>query len=271
MPAASPPRADDTTAPLTPPLKWAGGKRWQVPHLEPLWRPHAHRRLVEPFCGGLAVALGLRPGRALLNDVNPHVIAFYRWLQRGLQVDLPLENDETLYYAHRDRFNALLRDGHGDSAEAAGLFYFLNRTGYNGLCRFNRSGGFNVPFGSYARIRYVRDFSAYRGVLAPWIFTHGDIGSLALEAGDFVYADPPYDVPFTHYARGGFSWEDQIRAAERLAVHDGPVVLVNQATKRIVDLYRGLGFRLRYLQAPRRISCTGDRTAAREVLATRNL
>jgi len=260
-----------TTAPLAPPLKWAGGKRWQVPFLEPLWRPHAHRRLVEPFCGGLAVALGLRPERALLNDVNPHVIAFYRWLQRGLRIDLPLENDETLYYAHRVRYNALLAAGEGDGAEAAGLFYFLNRTGYNGLCRFNRKGGFNVPFGSYKRIRYVRDFAAWRDVLAPWVFTHGDIESIPLDDSDFVYADPPYDVPFTQYARGGFSWDDQVRAATRLAAHRGPVVLVNQATPRVVDLYAGLGYELQYLDAPRRISCTGDRTRAREVLASRNL
>ncbi len=260
-----------TSAPLAPPLKWAGGKRWQVPFLEPLWRPHAHRRLVEPFCGGLAVALGLRPQRALLNDVNPHVIAFYRWLQRGLRIDLPLENDETLYYAHRVRYNALLAAGEGDGAEAAGLFYFLNRTGYNGLCRFNRAGGFNVPFGTYKRIRYTRDFAAWREVLAPWVFTHGDIESIPLDDSDFVYADPPYDVPFTHYARGGFSWDDQVRAATRLAAHAGPVVLVNQATPRIIDLYAGLGYELRYLDAPRRISCTGDRTRAREVLATRNL
>src|SRR5699024_10998279 len=147
MPAAPSSALDAGTpavaAPLAPPLKWAGGKRWQVPLLEPIWRPHAHRRLVEPFCGGLAVALGLRPARALLNDLNPHVIAFYRWLQRGLRIDLPLENDERLYYAHRERFNALLRAGEGDGAEAAGLFYFLNRTGYNGLCRFNRAGRFN--------------------------------------------------------------------------------------------------------------------------------
>jgi DNA adenine methylase len=260
------------TAPaLVPPLKWAGGKRWQVPILEPLWRPHAHRRLVEPFCGGLAVALGLRPDRALLNDVNPHVIAFYRWLQRGLRIDLPLENDETLYYAHRERYNALLRAGDGESAEAAGLFYFLNRTGYNGLCRFNRAGAFNVPFGSYARIRYTRDFTAYRDVLAPWVFTHGDIESIPLDDADFVYADPPYDVPFTQYARGGFSWDDQVRAAARLARHRGPVVLVNQATPRVVELYAGLGYALEFLDAPRRISCTGDRTRAREVLATKNL
>src|SRR6187200_2423792 len=88
-----------------PPLKWAGGKRWQVPHLCPLWEPHRDRRLVEPFCGGLAVALGLQPGRALLNDTNPHLIAFYRWLQRGLHVEIDLKNDEKLFYAHRRRFN----------------------------------------------------------------------------------------------------------------------------------------------------------------------
>jgi DNA adenine methylase len=256
---------------LAPPLKWAGGKRWQVPHLEPLWRPHAGQRLVEPFCGGLAVALGLRPARALLNDVNPHLVAFYRWLQRGLRIDLPLENDEGLYYRHRDRYNALLAGGEGDGADAAGLFYYLNRTGYNGLCRFNRSGRFNVPFGRYARIRYTRDFSAYRAVLAPWVFTHGDLEALPLEPSDFVYADPPYDVPFTHYARGGFSWDDQVRAATWLARHPGPVVLVNQATPRIEALYARLGYDLDHLDAPRRISCTGDRTRAREVLATRNL
>ena len=66
---------------LRPPLKWAGGKRWQLPHLRPLWAPHRHRRLVEPFCGGLAVTLGLMPQRALLNDVNPHLINFYPMAQ----------------------------------------------------------------------------------------------------------------------------------------------------------------------------------------------
>ena len=83
-----------------------------------------------------------------------------------------------------------------------------------------------MPFGSYKRIRYTRDFAAWRDVLAPWAFTHGDIESIPLDDDDFVYADPPYDVAFTHYARGGFSWDDQVRAATRLAAHAGPVVLV---------------------------------------------
>lgn len=256
---------------MTPPLKWAGGKRWQLPHLAGIWSAHRHRRLVEPFCGGLAIALGLRPGRALLNDVNPHLINFYGWLKRGLPAGVPMANDRALFYAHRERFNACVRAGGGDTAEAASLFYYLNRTAYNGLCRFNRKGEFNVPFGRYARLHYRDDFSEYRRAFARWSFTSVDVEDVAREDEDFLYADPPYDVPFTTYAAGGFSWEDQVRTAEWVARHRGPAVLVNQATDRIARLYRRLGFRLTRLEAPRRISCSGDRAPAREVLATRNV
>ena len=84
-----------------PPLKWAGGKRWLVRHVRKLWAGHERRRLVEPFCGGLAVALGLQPRRALLNDVNPHLVSFYRQLAHGLVIDLPMENASDTYYAYR--------------------------------------------------------------------------------------------------------------------------------------------------------------------------
>jgi DNA adenine methylase len=92
---------------LRPPLKWAGGKRWLLPHLRPLWEPHSSRRLVEPLCGGLAVAMGLCPTRALLNDINPHAWNFYRWLKRGLTIKLPMGNEAALYYAYRERFREL--------------------------------------------------------------------------------------------------------------------------------------------------------------------
>lgn len=58
---------------LRPPLKWAGGKRWLLPHLRPLWESHSSRHLIEPLCGGLAVAMGLRPARTLLNDITPRL------------------------------------------------------------------------------------------------------------------------------------------------------------------------------------------------------
>ena len=257
--------------PLRPPLKWAGGKRWLVPLLRPIWEQHQHRRLVEPLAGGLAVALGLAPERALLNDLNPHSINFYHWLQRGLQIEIEMRNDGKLYYRHRARFNELIRRGEAEGKEAASLFYYLNRTGYNGLCRFNRRGEFNVPFGQHTTINYTTDFRPYRDAMAGWQLTTGDFAALPLQPDDFVYADPPYDVEFTEYSKEAFGWDEQVRLAEWLARHPGPVVLSNQATDRVVELYRDLGYSLRFESAPRMISCNGDRTRAIEVIATRGL
>jgi DNA adenine methylase len=257
---------------LPPPLKWAGGKRWLLPKLFKYWQPESHRRLVEPFCGGLAVTLGLMPKRALLNDVNPHLINFYQWLKRGLVISsLKLIKDEARFYRYRKEFNRLLANGEGSSAEAASLFYYLNRTCFNGLCRFNRSGEFNVPFGSYGNINYRREFLEYREVFSEWKFSCMSFDKVKLVPTDFVYADPPYDVPFTQYSKDGFSWKDQVRTAEWLSEHPGPVILSNQATKEILRLYRDLGYRLVKLPGPRRISCNGNRAPADEVLAIRNL
>ena len=108
-------------------------------------------------------------------------------------------------------------------------------------------------------------------MFANWEFTNGDFDRVPLQQDDFVYADPPYDVEFTAYSKGGFGWDEQVRTAEWLAKHTGPVILSNQATKRIIDLYSSLGYALTPLKAPRRISCTGDRTPAPEILAIRNL
>src|SRR6266498_5661796 len=256
---------------LPPPLKWAGGKRWQLPFLTEHWKRESTRRLVEPFCGGLAVALGLMPQRALLNDINPHLMNFYRWVKRGLNASIEMSNNEVRFYRHRSRFNELLRDGQESTTEAAALFYYLNRTGYNGLCRFNRSGEFNVPFGRYTNIRYRSNFLEYRDVFAGWRFMNVGFEKLPLRPDDFVYADPPYDVEFRQYSKDGFNWDEQERTAEWLAKHPGPVVLSNQATPRIVRLYRKLGYGLRFIHAPRRLSCNGDRTPAEEVIAFRNL
>lgn len=74
-------------APMTPPLKWAGGKRWLGPALRALWEQfekeqraqgHGTPQLVEPFGGSLAVALQLRAPAAVLNDLNTVLIGLYR-------------------------------------------------------------------------------------------------------------------------------------------------------------------------------------------------
>jgi DNA adenine methylase len=192
-------------------------------------------------------------------------------LKAGLEVTIATENDSELFYQHRIRFNELIASGQQETPEAAQLFYYLNRTGFNGLCRFNKSGFFNVPFGRYKTINYRENFLEFQPLFANWAFQWGDFEKLKTRPDDFIYADPPYDVPFTQYSAGGFDWDDQVRLAEWLRKHPGPVVLSNQLTPRIEELYSDLGYTLTSLDAPRRISCTGDRTPAQEVLATRNL
>jgi DNA adenine methylase len=257
---------------LRPLLKWAGGKRWLVPYLRPIWESHANRRLVEPLCGGLAVTFGLQPKKALLNDINPHLFNFYQQIKRGLELDIPMENDREMYYRHREKFNRLIEENKWSTPEAAQLFYYLNHTGYNGLCRFNASGLFNVPFGRYTQIKYSRDFEAYAAALSDWRFTCGDFSKVKVEDNDFAYVDPPYDVEFRQYSAGGFSWDDQERLAAWAADLAAPVVISNQATDRIVKLYKSLGFTLQFVDGPRFISCIGDkRGPVKEVLGTKGV
>ena len=201
---------------------------------------HTARRVVEPFCGGLAVTMGLLPKRALLNDINPHVINFYRWLKRGLTTSLVMKNEERLYYQHRDRFNELLREGEGDSAEAAALFYYLNRTGYNGLCRFNRKAASTFPSAAIPESR-TRVTSPPIGNCLRTGTSSNRFRSHPLKPDDLVYADPPYDVEFRQYSKDGFSWEDQVRAAQWLARHPGPVGAFESGDRTDHQALRALG------------------------------
>ena len=261
---------DNNSIQAPPPLKWAGGKRWFLPHIRPYWERYSHLRLTELFCGGLAVALGLNLKKALLNDINQPLIHFFKILKKGFFISSPLKNSEEYYYQSRGRFNNLLKKD-PSSTKLAELFYYLNRTGYNGLCRFNSQGEFNVPFGKYKVINYRKDFSVYKQLFKHWTFSCKDFEKLNFRPEDFIYADPPYDVEFTKYSKQDFSFSDQIRLAEFLAKHKGPVILSNQATPRIIKLYKNCGFKLQFLDAPRRISCTGDRTPAKEVMALHNI
>ena len=237
---------------LKPPLKWAGGKRWLVPHVRPIWERYSHRRYVEPFCGGLALPLAFTPEQALLNDTNRHLITFYHWLQDGLESTSRCDNDRDLYYHHRAAFNEHVTRRRRRQPTAAERFYYLNRTCYNGLVPLQPQRRIQRPFWQLlASINYIRDFYAYQpplgtlGRSAPGILRRSD-----LQPDDFIYADPPYDVEFVSYSQQGFNWDDQVRLAEWLAQHHGPVVLSNQATERVVQLYRIAWFQAAILACP---------------------
>lgn len=256
---------------LEPVLRWAGGKRkhtWLFEAIAKVFNPHKHR-LIEPFCGGLAIALGVEPKWALLNDKNSYVIDFYREIKAGrvhksLFDGLPTDKDA--YYDMRDRFN---KDR--DPLK----FYYLNRTGFNGLSRFNQSGGYNNAYGNLASPKLDHDFNTYRDRFEDWVFTCMDFEDIQVFPRDIVVADPPYDVAEGKqdhdYVAGGFGWNDQVRLANWLASLSVPVFACNLATDRIVDLYSSLDFDIQFVDAPRAISCNGDRQKVREVLITKNL
>ena len=262
----------------TPPIKWAGGKRWLVPRLLELYKPHRHRRLVIPFAGGLGDLLGLWPEQALVNDVNPHLMNFYTHWRTGLDAaqhpDL-FQNTAAAFDVNKRSFNELATAG-TTNQESALLFYYLLRTCFNGLCRFNRKGEFNVSYGKYKKIDYNEWLAGYN-IPPGWQFTCGDFSLLRVQRyssenspADYIYADPPYDDTFTGYSGGGFTWQSQLDLITWLAPHEGPVVISNAATDRIINLYQAYGYTIELIDAPRRISCDGDRSSAKEVLATRN-
>lgn len=170
-------------------------------------------------------------------------------------------------------FNHLRKNGRSDTAEAAALFYYLNRTGFNGLVRYNRDDEYNVPFGHYKQPVLEQSLIRYQTALMGkrWVMTCGDFADVPLEPDDFVYADPPYDDVFDGYTVYGFGWDDQVRLARWLADHPGPVVASNNATPRIVGLYQDLGFDVQMMDGRRASIALVAQTRPREMLAVRNM
>ncbi len=159
------------------------------------------------------------------------------------------------------------------------MLIFLNRTGFNGLFRLNRDGGFNVPVGRYTAPR-ICDPEHVRTVAAAFRSRQVSIECAPFDAmladagpGDFVYCDPPYaplsrTASFAHYTAGGFSAFDQRRLQQAIidACRRGAQVLVsNSSATEIVDLYsapaaRRAGLTLTMVDARRAIN---SRAAAR--------
>jgi len=259
-------------------LKWAGNK-YQILSRIVQELPQGSR-LIEPFAGSGAVFLNTDFDRYLINDINPDLIGLFETLkQRGEAfIDYaagfftPRYNGEKAYYRLRDRFNRTR-----DVSEKSALFLYLNRHGYNGLCRYNASHVFNVPFGRYKRPYFPREemglFHA-KAQRAEFICVDFRAAMSRARRGHVVYADPPY-VPlnatsyFTSYSSVAFGASEQealARKAESLAGRGVPVLISNHDTPFTRDAYRNA--RLKQFRVRRNISCKGDqRNEVGELLA----
>lgn len=260
-------------------LKWAGAKT-KLLHAIHATMPEGARRFIEPFVGSGTVALNLGLACNILADANRDLIAVYTALQREgdafiescAPLFVPENNSALAFYALRAEFNLTT-----DARRKAALFIFLNRHGYNGLCRYNARGGLNVPFGRHHGPRFPRErMRTFHAFLQSCELRHADFREVLADAGDgdFVYCDPPY-VPtsdtanFTTYARDGFTARDQIDLAAcglAAAARGACVAISNHDTPATRDLYREADI-CHELVVARRISChSADREPARELL-----
>ncbi|HEM6856048.1 TPA: Dam family site-specific DNA-(adenine-N6)-methyltransferase [Providencia rettgeri] len=265
-------------------LKWAGSK---VRIMEQL-RSHLPKtkRLVEPFAGSCAVMMNTDYEQYLIADVNSDLINLYIQIVESPQLfiadakeSFDGNNNEWSYYYSRNMFNilkfALPYIEKPAPLELASLFFYLNRHCYNGLCRYNSKGDFNVPFGKYKKPyfpeREIIAFSkkAINAVIAKLEWQ--DTLSL-VEDNDGIYCDPPYmggRDSFTQYHTAGFTDADHEALAIALKdINDNqgnPITVSNSPVAKA--LYADLGFTIHEIEAPRTIAANGNRKAAKEIIA----
>jgi DNA adenine methylase len=263
-------------------LKWAGGKYSLIEAITAKL-PQANK-LIEPFVGAGSVFLNTDYSKYLLNDINPDLINLYKIVQKSADqyitdsasLFVAANNCEQRYYALRETFNQST-----DLYERAVIFLYLNRFGYNGLCRYNQKGIFNVPFGRYKAPYFPHKeilFFAEKSQQATFtclpfesVFSRARIGAV-------IYCDPPYapislTAKFNSYASGGFSLASQ-RILAKLAEKSGferniPVLISNHDTQLTREIYQSA--QLTELQVSRFISQnSGMRNKVGELLALYN-
>lgn len=209
---------------MKPLVKYRGGKSKEIPQIIK-HIPQFDGRYIEPFFGGGALYFHLEPKKAIINDINSKLIAFYNGVKNDyskLRIELDeieriyslnrrsfeelksktpelrVEDDnDTLYYQIRDMFNDLSEKKYSDAL----LYFFINKTAYSGMIRYNSKGEFNVPYGRYTNINTSLVTNAHHKLLSNTDIFNLDFSSIfeMAEEDDFMFLDPPYDCIFSDY------------------------------------------------------------------------
>ncbi|MFY2509870.1 Dam family site-specific DNA-(adenine-N6)-methyltransferase [Vibrio pectenicida] len=260
-------------------LKWAGGKYGLVEDIQ-RYLPEG-RKLVEPFVGAGSVFLNTDYEHYLLADINPDLINLYNLLKESPQKYISeskrwfiaQNNRKEVYLSVRAEFN-----GTDDVMYRSLAFLYMNRFGFNGLCRYNKKGGFNVPFGSYKKPYFPEaelEFFADKANKATFVCEGYTDTFRRTRKGSVVYCDPPYaplstTANFTSYSGNGFTLDDQAAladVAEKAAKERHiPVLISNHDTTLTRRLYHGA--ELNVVKVKRTISRNGaGRNKVDELLA----
>lgn len=257
-------------------LKWLGSKNRLIPQL----LPHlpSGKRLIEPFVGAGNVFINTNYASYVLCDKNRDLINVYRWLRddlaRLLNETKSLFDSNPDFYDVRTRFNnsTLLL-----SAQRAAEFVYLNRHCFNGVCRYNAKGEFNVPIGQHKSIYFPKDeLIAFSNKLisVPVELVQADFSAVIENArrGDVIYCDPPYisgtknDI-FTGYTPCKFDAETTKRLHDLLvlAVRRGATAIISNSNSSLVkDIFND--FEIYEVSAARSIAANGNRKPAKEII-----
>ena len=254
-------------------VRFVGGKTQLLPELR-RHVPATYNRYYEPFVGGGALFWELAPRDAVLSDTNPAIIIAYAQLRDAVGVVIDYLRDLAKEHAMDaratfDRERAATRMW-CNCAQCAARFVYLQKVGYNGVWRTNRSGIYNAPLGKFGKPPTICDEPLLRAcsqrLQGVTILAHDFVNVMpSAKAGDFVYCDPPY-VPasdtanFTGYTRDGFTMADQERlrdAAWMLKQRDVHVVLSNADVPEVRALYKD--FTIHAVKARRNVNSNPDK------------
>ena len=151
-------------SPLKPMVKWSGGKKDEIKMFVD-YVPKTFDTYLEPFAGGGAVFFHLRPAKSVISDVHKELVDFYKCIQKGYSKEIydfmsKNKNEPEAYYKVRDNFEVITELDNGKR------FYYLRKTCYRGMLRYNKSGKFNIPFGRYKTYNYeILKDKAYEDLL----------------------------------------------------------------------------------------------------------
>jgi len=226
---------------MNPILKYRGGKSREIIKFEQ-YIPHNFDTYIEPFLGGGAVYFHLEPQRAIINDINEKLISFYLNVRNDFDVmRAQLDNLQSIYEANQRSFRELkgdtgervenrneelyysIRDMYNGKIPSAFLegvlYYFINKTAYSGMIRYNQNGEYNVPFGHYPNFNTKIITDEHSALLQRAQIHHLDYAEIfqMARANDFMFLDPPYDCIFNDYGNidmmNGFDEEQHRRLA----------------------------------------------------------
>ncbi|WP_133624045.1 DNA adenine methylase [Erwinia sp. LJJL01] len=228
-------------------LKWVGSKSKVMTEL----KKHlpAGDRLVEPFAGSCAVMMNTDYRAYLVADINSDLINLYVQIREHENAFLALAAKVFAQNKTRECYLAIRAEFNNEPAlpllHRAVYFLYMNRHGYRGVCRYNLSGGFNVPFEKIAKPYFpekeIRAFAA-KAHLATFVCA-GFAETLAMvQPGDVIYSDSPYDGTFSQYHTEGFGRPEQIELAaclQQLRSEGYPVVASNSDTEFTREAYAG--------------------------------